>query len=164
MSDDTLRFSTDAELAEQINRAMDGWDTAPSPQERARITAEYVSEQRAWEQRLASLPAAERARAAEAEAAAAEAELAAKKRGLIRAEAARLHLVHVSAEAQRILERAEKRLQARISPLMHDDEIETLKRDEAERAAAELRAFVSAHPPPTLADDERAIDELLGEP
>jgi hypothetical protein len=163
MTDETFRFSTDEELAQQISRAMDGWDSKPTPEERARITAEYVSKQRAWEQKLASLPAEERARVAAEDAAAAEATVAAEKRGLIRAEAARLHLAQVNAEAERILKRAEERFQARVTPLLRSDEIDTLRTEEAERAEAELRAWVAANPPPTLADDERAISELLGE-
>jgi hypothetical protein len=163
MTDETFRFSTDAELAERINRSMDGWDSKPTPEERARITTEYVAKQRAWEQKLASLPAEERARVAAEDAAAAEATLAEEKRGLTRAEAARLHLAQLNAEAERILRLVEERLQARITPLMRSDEIATVRSEEADRAEAELREWVSQHPLPTLEDDERAISELLGE-
>ena len=163
MTDESFRFSTDAELADQISRAMDGWDSQPTPEERARITADYVTKQRAWEQKLASLPAADRARMAAEDAAAAEAMVAAQKRGLMRSEAARLHLAQANAEADRIVKRAEERLQARLTPLMHRDEIEALREEEAARAKAELRAWISAHPAPTLADDEHAISKLLGE-
>jgi len=163
MTDETFRFSTDAELAEQINRAMDGWDSKPTPEDRARITAEYVAKQRAWEQKLASLPAEERARVAAEDAAAAEAIVTTKKRGIIRTEAASLHLAQVNAQADRILKRAEERLQTRLSPLMRGYEIDALRNEEANRAEAELRAWIAEHPTPTLADDERAITELLGE-
>ncbi|HEY4304745.1 MAG TPA: hypothetical protein VGM82_09770 [Gemmatimonadaceae bacterium] len=150
-------------MAEQINRAMDGWDSKPTSEERARITAEFIAKQRAWEQKLASLPPGERVRVAADDAAASEAKLGARKRGLVRAEAARLHVEQMEAEAERILARAEERLQGRIMPLMSGDEIDALRNEESSRAQAELREWVSAHPPPTLADDERAIRELLGE-
>lgn len=45
---------------------------------------------------------------------------------------------------------------------MRSDEIDTLRNEEAGQAEAELRAWTAAHPP-TLADDERAINELRGE-
>lgn len=163
MTDESFHSPTDAELAEQIDRAMDGWDAKPTAEERARIRSEFIAKQRAWEKKLASLPPEERLRVAAEDAAASEAKLAAKKRGLIRAEAARLHLAQMEAEAERILSRAEERFQARVTPLMSGDEIDTLRNEEASRAQTELRAWVSAHPAPTLADDERAISELLGE-
>lgn len=163
MPDKIFRISTDAELADQISRAIDEWDSKPTPEERARITADYVAKQRAWERKLASLPPDERARAAAADADAVEAEVAAKKRGLIRAEAARLHIAQMKAEAERIFRSAEERLQARVTDLMSSREIDMLRTEETELAEAELRAWVSAHPPPTLADDERAISRLLGE-
>lgn len=162
MLDDSFNFLTDAELAEEINRAMDEWDTQPSPSERERVVAEYVTEQRAWQRKLASLPAEERARLAAEDAAEAEARLAAKKRGLIRAEAARMHFTQLNSEAERISMRAEARIRQRTSPLTSSGEIDTLVAEEAERAEAELRAWVAANPPPTLADDERAIRELIG--
>jgi hypothetical protein len=162
MADDSFHLSTDAELAGEIERAIDEWDTQPSPSERERIMAEYVAEQRAWQRKLASLSADERARVAAADAAEAEARLAEKKRGLIRAEAARLHVVQLKSEAERIYLRAEARVRQRTSPLMSSGEIDTLAAEEADRAEAELRAWVAAHPPPTLADDEHAIEDLIG--
>lgn len=163
MTDESFRFSTDANLAELINRAMDGWDAKPTPEERALITADFVAKQRAWQIELASLPAQGRARVASEDAAAAEAAVTATKRGLIRTEAARLHLARVNAQAEGILKRAEERLQARFAPFMHEAEIDAIRNEEASRAEAELRGWISANPPPTLADDERAIDELLGD-
>jgi hypothetical protein len=142
---------------------MDGWDTKPTPQERARITADFVAEQLAWEQRLASLPAAQRARAASDDADAAEARLAAEKRRLIRAEAMRLHVSRLNAEKEQAIRRAEGRVAARLTPLLSGDEIAAIRSEEAARAEGELRAWAAANPPPTLADDEQAIRELLRE-
>ncbi|HEY4099881.1 MAG TPA: hypothetical protein VGM20_03270 [Gemmatimonadales bacterium] len=163
MHDDSFRLSTDEELAARIKRAMDGWDTKPTAEDCERVTAEFIAAQRAWERKLAALPPEERARVAAQDADEAQAELAARKRGLTRAEAARLHLAQLELEGARILKRAEARIIARSSPVMSGDEIDALRRDEVELAEAELQAWLAANPPPTLADDERAIQALIGD-
>jgi len=155
-------MQSDDDLAKLINQAMDGWDRKPTPKERAHITERYVAEQRAWLDRNDTLPEDEQTRAASRDADAAETQLAEMKRGLIRAEAARLHFAQLKAQGKMIRERAEERILERLKTDLSPDEMEVIAKEEADTAQAELRAWVSANPVPTLAADERAIDELLG--
>jgi hypothetical protein len=163
MIDESFQFSTDDELADQINRAMDGWDSKPTPEERARIATEFVATRRAWERKLASLSPEDRARVASEDADAAEALVAARKGTLVRAEAAHLYMAQLNVQAEHILAHTEARIRWRLTTFMPSDEVDAIRNVEAASAESELQAWITEHPPPTLADDERAISEVLGE-
>ncbi len=155
--------TTDRQLADQIDRAMDDWDLKPTPAERDRIRSSWVLEQRAWLTKLNALPAEERAKAAAEGAAASEATLAEMKRGLVRAEALRQFEARAEAEGERILKLAKERLQAKDAPSLSDHEFKALRDEVSVWAEAQLKAWAADNPVPTLADDERAIRELLSE-
>lgn len=154
-------MQSDEALARMINEAMDGWTTKPTPEERARIAEKYVAEQRAWLTKIDSLPADEQAHAASRDADAAHAQVAEMKRGLIRAEAARLHIAQLESQGEVIRKRAEERILQRLTSTMSSEEMDKVAREEADTAQAELQAWAEANPAPTLADDERAIDDLI---
>lgn len=161
MADDNFSFSSEAELAAQINRAIDNWDSRPTPEERARITAEWVAEQIAWERKLAAAPPAARARLAVEGADEAEARLDAKRSGLVARSALNHHLQRLAVVASEIVASAQARVDALITPTMSGAEIDAVAENEAKRAEEELRACAHANRPPTLADDDRAIATLL---
>jgi hypothetical protein len=155
-------MQSDEDLARLINQAMDGWDTKPTPEERARIAEKYVAEQRAWLAKIDSLPEDEQAHVASRDADAVQAQLAEMKRGLIRAEAARLHVAQLKSQGEMIHKRAEDRILKRLTPTMSSEEMDKIAQEEADTAQAELLSWAKANPVPTVADDERAIDELIG--
>lgn len=163
MSSEFDRLPSDRELADEIDRAMDNWDPKPTPDERDRIRSEWISEQREWLTKLHSLPPEERARAAAEGAAASEATLAEMKRGLARAEAMRYFQARAEKEGERITKLAKERLLALDSQLLSDHEFSALREEVVAWAEAQLREWAAANPVPTLADDEHAIRELLGE-